>query len=613
VHHFACCNCGKSLRAAPDVLGKRVKCPHCEKTFIVVGAEPHPTPLGGSDTRRADSVKWLPSTLRVAVGAAGVIAVLVVAVVMIVSASHQVTLPYDTSSHDSPKSAADSASAVPTSSALAVASSPASPQPTTASAAPSQRESLDATPTRAEEQGSVGPITHAADSVVLIHTDRQSLGTGFVVKNKSLIATNFHVIAGAGAAWVTFSDGTECAVDGFLAVSQGCDLAIIHLAKPAKVPPLEISSATLDAGVDVFAVGAPKGLGFSVSKGVVSAYRHWPEIERSFESDSGVDVDYPFDVDSLWVQTTTPISPGNSGGPLLSTTGKVVAVNTLRSTSETSQNINFSIHSKHLASLLAAMPKTVASLTKLPSPRALSLAPKKSAQKPGNAVDDVAAWNVAAEAMGSFMLDVHEIIFTLSPQSSRDQVRLAMRGLSTASLVAVEKVARIRPELLTPALASYVDELKDSLQKFHGHTRRLSRATHNGGYSAAQLEEVLDAPFEVLGIDSIATGERLNWLYQDEDDVYIGLPIMIQEHDIARAQELSQQWPDKLIGKITPVPPCPYGVDADLLWDTYWRSLDHDGGVTALQTLITLFPKSDDAERARNALRSRNASTVGRN
>jgi len=449
------------------------------------------------------------------------------------------------------------------------------------------------------------PVNRAAQSVCLITTDKQSLGTGFVVRDQTLIVTNLHVVAGAGAVHVRFSDGTKRQSDGFFAASRGYDLAVLHLAEPASVEPLEIGVDKLAPGDDVFAIGAPKGLSFSFSKGVVSAYRRWPEIEASFESDSGVDTDYPFEPDSQWVQTTTPISPGNSGGPLLSTAGKVVGINTLRSPSATSQNINFSVYSGHLASLLKGMPNKVMALANLPEPHEGATDRRRPLRQPDSSAGDLAAWNNAADAMGTFMLDFYEISFSYTGQASREQARLILRRLSAVSLAAVEKIARIQTEPLSPLLARYLEDLKKSLAEFYSHTRQMGRHGDNSGYTPEQFNEILDGPFEVVGVQSLATGERLSWLYRNDEDAYVGSPIMIQEHDIERAATLAKQWPIKLAGKVNPLPPCPFGIDVVQLWDTYWRCADTSGGGVALQFIIDRFPGTEDATRARAIMRER--------
>jgi S1-C subfamily serine protease len=106
---------------------------------------------------------------------------------------------------------------------------------------------------------------------VLVRTP-DGLGTGFVVGDGSIVATNFHVIAGASEAIAEFADGTKVDFDGYLVASPGYDLAILKLPRPAGQPPLRLQADRLDLGTDVFAIGSPRGLAGSVSKGRALAW-----------------------------------------------------------------------------------------------------------------------------------------------------------------------------------------------------------------------------------------------------------------------------------------------------------------------------------------------------
>jgi hypothetical protein len=98
------------------------------------------------------------------------------------------------------------------------------------------------------------------------------LGTGFVVGDGSIVATNFHVIAGASEVIAEFADGTKVDFEGYLVASPGYDLAILKLPRPAGQPPLGLQTDRLDLGTDVFAIGSPRGLAGSVSKGRALAW-----------------------------------------------------------------------------------------------------------------------------------------------------------------------------------------------------------------------------------------------------------------------------------------------------------------------------------------------------
>ena len=96
--------------------------------------------------------------------------------------------------------------------------------------------------------------------------------------------------------------------------------------------PLELIEDPPLKGEGVVALGAPFGLDSTASEGIVSAIRSAEELEFKVGIHGHA---------GTWIQTTTPISPGNSGSPLVNRRGQVVAVNTL--TLKHGQNLNFGI------------------------------------------------------------------------------------------------------------------------------------------------------------------------------------------------------------------------------------------------------------------------------
>jgi hypothetical protein len=94
-------------------------------------------------------------------------------------------------------------------------------------------------------------------------------------------------------------------------------------------------------------------LSFTVTEGIVSATRDGKELK-----------DYGLDAEGTWLQTSTPISPGSSGGPLLNLAGEVVGANS--GSLASAQNLNFAICSTDIALILAAADKAkLAALDKL--------------------------------------------------------------------------------------------------------------------------------------------------------------------------------------------------------------------------------------------------------
>lgn len=248
-----------------------------------------------------------------------------------------------------------------------------------------------------------GPMDEVLKSVCVVRTP-DGLGTGFVVAESSLVATNFHVIQGAKEAEVEFLNGTTIKVAGFVVASPGYDLAVLRLVSDAPGAPLDLRAGDSDIGVDVFAVGNPKGLAGSVSKGVISGRRRWDDMKPLLGE--GIH-DFGYEVDSSWVQTDAAINGGNSGGPLCLADGTVIAVNTWGTTPRGGQNLNFAIDVSHLLHFLGRLPARPAALASLP--------PGVRAGQPAQAPRDAAAeqtrqyWRQMTLALGAFATERQKI------------------------------------------------------------------------------------------------------------------------------------------------------------------------------------------------------------
>ena len=146
-------------------------------------------------------------------------------------------------------------------------------------------------------------------SVVTIETDG-ALGSAWVAHSDvggSELVTNFHVIADAwtaGHATVTVHRGDATMPGTIVRVDRTDDLAVVHVRE--KLTALPEAGQRPKVGATVMAVGSPLGLGGTVTIGIVSGF-------RSLEG-------------SDYVQFSAPISPGNSGGPVVDSHGRVVAV-----------------------------------------------------------------------------------------------------------------------------------------------------------------------------------------------------------------------------------------------------------------------------------------------
>ncbi len=163
----------------------------------------------------------------------------------------------------------------------------------------------------------------------------QVQGSGFVYNctGQMVIISNYHVVNDAINITVTFINGNGYAA-AVLGSDPYADLAVLSTEAPqSECKPLEIAnSSTLKVGDPVIAVGNPYGLAGSMTTGIASALGR----TISEEMTGG----YPI---ANVIQTTTPLNPGNSGGPLLNYLGQVVGITT--AIVSDSQGIGFAIPS----------------------------------------------------------------------------------------------------------------------------------------------------------------------------------------------------------------------------------------------------------------------------
>jgi S1-C subfamily serine protease len=163
--------------------------------------------------------------------------------------------------------------------------------------------------------GVVGRVGPAVISVAGRPEDRErGQGSGFIVSADGLALTNSHVVRGRQRLRATTEDGD--ALDATLVGDDpATDLALLRLAA-RDLPAAELGDSDgLQVGQLVIAMGHPLGFRSTVSTGVVSA------LGRAMRSEHGRLIESV-------VQHTAPLNPGNSGGPLVDSRGRVVGINT---------------------------------------------------------------------------------------------------------------------------------------------------------------------------------------------------------------------------------------------------------------------------------------------
>lgn len=166
----------------------------------------------------------------------------------------------------------------------------------------------------------------------------QSLGSGFLVNDDGFILTNFHVISGSSRLQVTLSDQSQY-VARPLDIDRSDDLALIKIDPKKKLPYLRLGdSDKLQVGQKVLAIGNPFGLEGTLTTGVVSS------IGRSIQSERT-----PL---NGMIQTDAAINGGNSGGPLLDSSGDVIGINTAI-LGETNLGIGFALPINRAKALLS--------------------------------------------------------------------------------------------------------------------------------------------------------------------------------------------------------------------------------------------------------------------
>jgi len=156
-----------------------------------------------------------------------------------------------------------------------------------------------------------------------VEMKRIGIGSGFFVDKGGVLITNYHVLDGAYAADVKTYDGREYQIQRVLAYNKAADLIKVKVKLTEKsVHQLEVTPDVPEIAERILVVGNPLGLDQTVSEGIVSAVREFPNIGKIF-------------------QMSAPASHGSSGSPVINMDGKVIGV--VSFIVEPGQNLNFAV------------------------------------------------------------------------------------------------------------------------------------------------------------------------------------------------------------------------------------------------------------------------------
>lgn len=156
-----------------------------------------------------------------------------------------------------------------------------------------------------------------------------STGTGFFYDAKGTVVTNYHVIEDCNSATIELNSGKSYEVTKVLGYSAERDIAILQTECSISAP-LTVRNTEVKTGETVYAIGSSLGLTGSLSDGIISSANR--------------------EIDGLnYIQTTAPISHGNSGGPLIDEKGQVIGITTAYFSE--GQNLNLAIHIGEVSSI----------------------------------------------------------------------------------------------------------------------------------------------------------------------------------------------------------------------------------------------------------------------
>ncbi len=178
-----------------------------------------------------------------------------------------------------------------------------------------------------------GIIENSVKAVVTIKTD-VGQGTGFIITNDGYVVTNAHLLSGGKTIESTSYEKNKIPTE-LIGYDANLDVALLKIEGVYSFLELGNSDRT-QVGERVIAIGNPLGLQFSVTEGIVSGI-HRPGANEL----------------NIYIQTDAALNPGNSGGPLIDKSGKVIGINNFKLGS--GESLGFALESNYIKDAVNAI------------------------------------------------------------------------------------------------------------------------------------------------------------------------------------------------------------------------------------------------------------------
>jgi S1-C subfamily serine protease len=231
-----------------------------------------------------------------------------------------------------------------------------------------------------------------------------SQGSGIIVRTNGVIATNYHVIAGAVSARVKLHNGDIYDDVSVLDTDERKDIAVLKI-KAINLPVLTATdSDTVRVGTSVYVIGSPRGLEGTLSSGIVSGIRPAEELDSNLTG-------------FRLIQITAPISPGSSGGPLLDEAGKLIGL--VFASRVDAQSINLAVPINYVVAMASSVRNQGRNLARI-----------RNVEKTPS--DNESTDDIAGTYTGTWASDYYDVsgvlVLTVTISNGRPQVKAAFTG-----------------------------------------------------------------------------------------------------------------------------------------------------------------------------------------